>query len=126
MVMSVQVSSVSLPLCLSHLSSFSYMISCIELKSNLFMTLLLSFVCLPCFAFADATCIHVYLVIFWADRFADSPKMSNSKRLLQTSQYPCQSMLGTYKRHIAANGVVPSSRSKFGNWTTVPLIHVYS
>ena len=41
------------------------------------------------------------------------------KRRLRTSRCPCRGRLGTLKTPICPWHWVPSSRSKFGNWTTV-------
>ena len=45
------------------------------------------------------------------------------KRRLRTSRCPCRGRLGTLKTPSCPWRWVPDSRSKFGNWTTVPSLY---
>ena len=48
------------------------------------------------------------------------------KRRLQTSQCPCWGRLGTTKSPSCPWRWVPGSRSRFGNWTTVPSLNSWN
>ena len=46
------------------------------------------------------------------------------KRRLRKSRYPCRGRLGTLKTPSCPWRWTPGSRSKFGNWTTVPSLYI--
>ena len=48
------------------------------------------------------------------------------KRCLQTSRCPCRDRLGTLKTPSCPWRWVPGSRSKFGNWTSVPSLYSWN
>ena len=49
-----------------------------------------------------------------------------SKRCLQTSRCPCRGRIGRLKTPSCPKHCMPGSRSKFGNWTTVPSLYSWN
>ena len=93
---------------------------CHRTGSDLFLFLLFFFVRRGGAEVAGWTLVRKIRILFPAyPHSVWALSWQGGKRRLRTSWYPCRGRLGTLKTPSCTGRLVPGSRSKFGNWTSV-------